>query len=101
MVKIRGVMKGILVICAHVLVFNQAFAMWSASMFSSEATDRRAYQINSTIENFFNPFSTYGTIKVYVKTGETICVGTGIQGRTITNTAIKSTASAPEMGHWY
>src|ERR1700744_1123399 len=40
----------------------------------------RAYLFSSSVGNQSFPFPTLGTMKVYAKAGETICVGSSTQG---------------------
>jgi len=61
------------------LVTKQVFAEGSKELASNGGN--RAYLLSTAIVNASFPFPTMGTMKVYVKPGETICVGSSAQGR--------------------
>lgn len=50
----------------------------------------RAYLLSSTVENPSYPFPTLGTMKVYVKEGETIYVGSSAQGQSFGTISLRS-----------
>ncbi len=64
------------------------FAEGSASLYPQGVGGRRAYLMSwptGSTPAAFNPFPTPGTMKVYVKTGETIYVGSSAQGKQVTS----------------
>lgn len=64
--------------CFFLLYANHSFADGSKEL--SANGGYRAYLVSSTIPNLSFPFPTTGTMKVYVKAGETIYVGSSAQG---------------------
>lgn len=59
---------------------QQTFAEGSKDLYPSGASGYRAYLSSSTAVNNAIPFPTLGTMKVYVRAGETINVGSSAQG---------------------
>lgn len=73
--------KSIYGFLAIVFVFAnllRVHAEGSRDLFPKSAKGDRAYLLSSTTEGNFNPFATPGTVKVYVKAGETVYLGSSV-----------------------
>ncbi len=63
------------------LSVNVLYAEGSRDLYPSGAQGYRAYLLSSTTDANFNPFATPGTVRVWVKPGETIYVGSSVIGK--------------------
>lgn len=59
--------------------WGKSYAEGSKDLYPSGASGYRAYVNSTTASSSTNPFPTLGTVKVYVKAGETIYVGSSAQ----------------------
>jgi len=79
----------LLLFTLYIFIFS-SFAEGSVNLYPNGCTGKRAYLLcrNPSTDDpaQFNVFPTQGTVKVYAKAGETLYVGSSVQGRKISTT---------------
>lgn len=75
----KNIKSAILLLLCLCVRWGAAYAEGSKDLYPSGASGYRAYLNSTTASSSTNPFPTLGTVKVYVKAGETIYVGSSAQ----------------------
>ncbi|MCO5247398.1 MAG: Ig-like domain-containing protein [Chitinophagales bacterium] len=71
------------------------YAEGSKDLYPNGAQGYRAYLLSSTTDAAFNPFSNPGRMYIYAKSGETIYVGSSMQGMSLSGTTASIQLKAP------